>query len=188
MPDGKVFSAGYDDKVREIVGTSFTSVPSFHGHVVIAIRCMCTHRSMPASTSSQPKSIAVTEDSAVVVIEANKIEVIKSAQKVFELSTPFSPSAVTASKSTVAVGGDVRTIYFIFLHVHLAPLRRFAIQDFKVYLYNWDGKSLTQTAVLNGNKGVVSALKFSPDLTLLASGDVRVLGCFQRSPKLNNAF
>ncbi len=42
-------------------------------------------------------------------------------------------------------------------------------------LYTCDGKTLSESATLEGNKGVVSALAFSPDGKLLASGDVRVL-------------
>ena len=39
-------------------------------------------------------------------------------------------------------------------------------------LFDWDGKSLTEAATLDGNKGIVSALAFSPDGSLLAAGDV----------------
>lgn len=39
-------------------------------------------------------------------------------------------------------------------------------------LFDWDGKSLTEAATLEGNKGVVSALAFSPDGSLLTVGDV----------------
>lgn len=42
-----------------------------------------------------------------------------------------------------------------------------------MHLNEWDGKSLKEVAVLEGNKGVVSALSFSPDGNYLASGDVR---------------
>ena len=38
-------------------------------------------------------------------------------------------------------------------------------------LYSWDGKALTESATLDGAKGTVSALAFSPDGALLASGD-----------------
>ena len=49
------------------------------------------------------------------------------------------------------------------------------MQDQKVRLYSWDGKALAESATLDGNKGAVSALAFSPDGSLLASGDVSVL-------------
>ena len=42
-------------------------------------------------------------------------------------------------------------------------------------LYSWDGKALSEKATLEGNKGTVSALAFSPDGKLLASGDVSSL-------------
>lgn len=47
------------------------------------------------------------------------------------------------------------------------------IQDNKVYLYAWDGKELKAGDALEGPKGVVHALAFSPDGKLLAAGDVR---------------
>lgn len=47
-----------------------------------------------------------------------------------------------------------------------------AAQDQKVHLNHWDGKVLKETDVLEGNKGIVSALAFSPDGNLLAAGDV----------------
>lgn len=43
-----------------------------------------------------------------------------------------------------------------------------------MHLFDWDGKALKETSTLEGNKGVVSALAFSPDGTLLAAGDVSI--------------
>ena len=50
------------------------------------------------------------------------------------------------------------------------------LQDQKVRLYGWDGKSLSEIATLEGNKGAISALAFSPDGSQLAAGDVRPPG------------
>ena len=48
----------------------------------------------------------------------------------------------------------------------------FFSQDRKVHLNEWDGKTLKEIVVLEGNQNIVSALAFSPDGKLLASGDV----------------
>lgn len=58
-------------------------------------------------TSSQPKSVAVTDDATIFVAETSTVEAIRSNQKVFELSTKYAPSVVAAVKSTVAIGGEV---------------------------------------------------------------------------------
>ncbi|KAK7462716.1 WD40 repeat-like protein [Stygiomarasmius scandens] len=130
-PDGKIYSIGWDDRVREIEndGNAFS----------------------PASlaTSSQPKSVAVAGDGSVLVVEIDTVEVVRSNQKVFELKPKYKPSSVAASKTTVAIGGE----------------------DAKVRLYEWDGKTLNEVVTLEENKSVVSALAFSPDGKLLASGD-----------------
>lgn len=60
------------------------------------------------STASQPKSVAVAEDTSVFVAEMNNIEVVRSNQKVFDVKPKFTPSAVAVSGSLVAVGGEVR--------------------------------------------------------------------------------
>ncbi|KAJ3552698.1 hypothetical protein NM688_g4017 [Phlebia brevispora] len=124
---GKIFSAGYDDQVREIE-------PNVSSFVQASF-----------STASQPRSIAIAADSTVFVAEINGVEAIRSNQRVFELQPKFTPSAVAASGSVVA--------------------------DQKVRLYNWDGKALKEVAVLDSNKGAISALAFSPDGSLLAAGD-----------------
>jgi WD repeat-containing protein 1 (actin-interacting protein 1) len=43
-------------------------------------------------------------------------------------------------------------------------------------LYNWDGKTFHETGLLEANKGLVSALAFSPDGSKLAAGDVSKFG------------
>ncbi|KDQ58569.1 hypothetical protein JAAARDRAFT_34386 [Jaapia argillacea MUCL 33604] len=128
-PDGMVFSVGFDDRLREIEGSKFTSAA--------------------ASTSSQPKSVAVAGDGTVFVAEAQNVEAFRSNQKVFETSTKFTPSAIASHGSLVVIGGE----------------------DQKIRLNEWDGKQLRETANLEGNKGSVTALAFSPNGSLLVAGD-----------------
>ncbi|KAF7316478.1 WD-REPEATS-REGION domain-containing protein [Mycena indigotica] len=129
-PTGKVLSAGYDDRVREISGGSFAK-----GSV---------------GTGSQPKTLAAGSDGTAFVVEAGGVEAIRDNQKVAQLSTSFNASAVGASTNNViAVGGE----------------------DQKVRLYEWSGTKFTEIGLLENNKGVVSALAFSPDGSLLAAGD-----------------
>ncbi|KAJ3848746.1 WD40-repeat-containing domain protein [Lentinula lateritia] len=151
---GSAFSAGFDDCVREIGsdGTGFTSAHFSVSHLCTSDSDSEVYRPASFSLSSQPKSLAVGDDVSVFVAEIkNCIEVIRSNQKIFDLSTKYTPSAITVKGSLVAIGGE----------------------DSKVHLYQWDGKSLEDDAVpiLQGNKAVVSALAFSPDGNLLASGD-----------------
>jgi WD repeat-containing protein 1 (actin-interacting protein 1) len=47
-------------------------------------------------------------------------------------------------------------------------------EDNKIYLYTWSGSELKQEHVLEGNKGPISVLAFSPDGAVLAAGDVRI--------------
>ncbi|KAJ6507228.1 WD40-repeat-containing domain protein [Mycena vitilis] len=84
--DGKVFSAGFDDHVREIGGTSFSEAA--------------------IATAGQPKALAAAADGTVFVVEANGVEAIRNNQKVAHLETKYAPSAVGASGALVAVGGE----------------------------------------------------------------------------------
>ena len=65
--------------------------------------------SSPASltTKSQPKSLAVGGDRSVFLAEINGLEVVRDNQKISELSTSFTPSAIDVHDSLVAVGGEV---------------------------------------------------------------------------------
>ncbi|KAJ7917783.1 hypothetical protein B0H13DRAFT_2321993 [Mycena leptocephala] len=85
----------------------------------------------------------------VFVVEASGVEAIRNNQKVAHLATKHSPSAVGTSGALVAVGGE----------------------DQKIRPHEWSGTTLKEITVLEGNKGVVAALGFSPDGTLLAAGD-----------------
>lgn len=69
---------------------------------------ICLRRASAISTTSQPKSIAVSADSTVFVAEISSVEVIRSNQRVFELQTKYAPASISASGDLVAVGGEVR--------------------------------------------------------------------------------
>ncbi|KAH9975325.1 WD40-repeat-containing domain protein [Lactifluus volemus] len=78
-PDGRVFSTGYDDRVREVEGGGFTA--------------------SVFSTGSQPKSLAATSDHTIFVVEADVVEAVRNNQKVADLRP--------GGSSVVAIGfGD----------------------------------------------------------------------------------
>jgi WD40 repeat protein len=111
----------------------------------------------------------------VFLAEVNGLEVVRDNQKTSELSTSFTPSVLDAHGSLVAVGGEV----CCFSHSCTMPaIDGGDTQDAKVRLYNWDGKSLKEAGLLEGNKGPISAVRFSPDGTMVVSGDVSRANCF----------
>ena len=101
--------------------------------------------------------------------EINGLEVVRDNQKVFELSTSFTPSAIDAHGSLVAVGGEAS--FFSRWCTELV-IDDGCVQDAKVRLYNWDGRSLKEAGLLEGNRDLISAIRFSPDGTKVVSGDV----------------
>jgi len=133
------------------------------------------NRPASAATASQPKSISVADDSTVFIAEINGVEAIRDNQKVFELKTSYTPSAVAAGKSINIIAiGEVCVVLRVG---QCCILMHFWMQDKKVHLHEWDGKMLKEIAVLSGNRGVVSALAFSPDGSLLSAGDVSIFNC-----------
>ncbi|KAI6029667.1 WD40-repeat-containing domain protein [Pisolithus microcarpus] len=101
------------------------------------------------SASSQPKALTGTMDGTLFVVGINIIEAIRSNQRVFELAPTYVPSAIGAAGSTVAIGAE----------------------DTKVYVYAWDGRALSQSYVLEGNKGPVTAIAVSPSGEYIVAGD-----------------
>ncbi|KAG8882996.1 WD40 repeat-like protein [Tulasnella sp. 331] len=133
VSDGKVFSVGFDDRLREIDGGKKMFTPN-----------------MAVSTTSQPKGVAAGPKE-VFVITGNGIQAVSGKEQVFSLPVNYQPSAVTVTidGKTVAVGGE----------------------DQKVYLYDWSGSALREVGKLESNRGIIGALAFTPDGSILASGD-----------------
>ncbi|KZT40582.1 WD40 repeat-like protein [Sistotremastrum suecicum HHB10207 ss-3] len=98
------------------------------------------------STASQPKGIAAFGDLAFV-IESDSIEIVKPGSKTIKKALSYDPSAIGVSSSgVVAVGGN----------------------DHQVHILDQD---LTEKGKMEGNKGPITAISFSPDSKLVAVGD-----------------
>ncbi|KAI9438566.1 WD40 repeat-like protein [Lactarius indigo] len=90
-PDGRVFSTGYDDRVREVEGSQFTA--------------------SVFSTASQPKTLAAAKDGTIFVLGVDGVEAVRNHQKVADLRPwgggATNPTAIAATDSLVAIGfGD----------------------------------------------------------------------------------
>lgn len=91
-PDGRVFTAGYDDRVREVEGSNFTE------SVFI--------------TGSQPKALAATSDNTVFVVGVDTVEAVRNNQKVAELRSRGGASASASSATAIAAAGSLIAIGF----------------------------------------------------------------------------
>lgn len=128
--ESEVFSVGWDDTLRSI------SVPNkiFTGTAT--------------GLSFQPKGITTTSGT-VLVPSSDSISVYKNGEKAGSLAVKYTPTAVAASGSTVAVGGD----------------------DKLVHIYTLSGTSLSETGTeLRRATGPISALSFSKAGDKLAVG------------------
>ncbi|KAI6019903.1 WD40-repeat-containing domain protein [Pisolithus orientalis] len=132
-PKEQLYSSGCDDRVRELEpsGGTFSFTQTLF------------------STSSQPKALTVTMDGTLFVVGVDRVEAVRSNQRVFELKPTYIPSAIGAAGNTVAIGAE----------------------DTKVYVYTWDGRTLSESYVLGGNKGPITAITVSANGEHIAAGD-----------------
>jgi WD40 repeat protein len=103
------------------------------------------------STGSIPKSLAVHGSWAAVVTGASEVILYNEASKSDVLKCSYQPTTVAISTdgTELAVGGD----------------------DNKIYLYALIGFAVK--GVLEGNRGQITALAYSPDGKYLAAGDAQ---------------
>ncbi|WCJ42052.1 WD repeat-containing protein 1 [Euphorbia peplus] len=90
-----------------------------------------------------PEFALVTIDSGVVIIRGTKVV------STVNLGFSVTASAITPDGSEAIIGG----------------------QDGKLHIYSITGDTLQEEAVLEKHRGAVSAIRYSPDLSMFASGD-----------------
>jgi len=103
---------------------------------------------------STPASIAIgKKDQTVVAVTLNAVVVIKDPSKMqrsnFDVKYQPLSVALSTDETQVAVGG----------------------KDNNVYVYSWNGTTLTEKAVLKSHRGAVSVVSYSPDGKWLATAD-----------------
>ena len=122
---GQVYSAGFDDKLREVdPATGFTCVRfsfvvshSCHSPVFSKID---PNRPATLSLGGQPKSLASTGDGTVFVVQAEKtgkttVQAVRHNQTVYTLQPTYKAISVAASGNVVVVGGEV-CLYHVMAH------------------------------------------------------------------------
>jgi WD40 repeat protein len=102
---------------------------------------------------STPADIAVTKKDLVVAVTTNQVVVIRGGNLANKHSVSYQPTSVAVSvdETQIAVGG----------------------KDNKIRLYSLNGDKLVDGPVLEGHRGALTTLSYSPDGKYLGSGDVQ---------------
>ncbi|CAG8459255.1 6982_t:CDS:10 [Ambispora leptoticha] len=102
-------------------------------------------------TGSLPKGIAVSKEDFIFVATVKDLQVFKDGKQITSLALSFTSGAIAVNQdgTEVAVGGE----------------------DIKVHLYQFGEEKLVEQKQLSSNRSAITALAYSPDGTLLASGD-----------------
>ncbi|KAI8923046.1 quinon protein alcohol dehydrogenase-like superfamily [Entophlyctis helioformis] len=103
------------------------------------------------ATGAVPKSLASRGATSIVVTIKDEVIVSTNGAKQSTIKTPYTPSSVAISPDgkTAAIGGE----------------------DGLVHIYSIDGASLNETSKIEGNKGTITAMAYSPNGDLLAVAD-----------------
>ncbi|KAI8918899.1 WD40-repeat-containing domain protein, partial [Entophlyctis helioformis] len=103
------------------------------------------------ATGAVPKSLASRGATSIVVTIKDEVIVSTNGVKQSTIKTPYTPSSVAISPDgkTAAIGGE----------------------DGLVHIYSIDGASLNETGKIEGNKGTITAMAYSPNGDLLAVAD-----------------
>ncbi len=138
-----IYTAAWDDTLRTISPTNRS------------------YRSAPTSLPGQPKGLTAAASNTVLVATSSSIELLFSSAPDSGLRSfplKYSPTALAASGTTVAVGSDDKT------------LRIYTLSTSSPNTSTSSTEPLTLTAELRDATAPISALAFSPRADLLAAG------------------
>lgn len=91
-----------------------------------------------------PELALVSTDSGVVLLHGTKVV------STINLGFPVAASAISPDGSEAIIGG----------------------QDGKLHIYTVTGDTLKEEAVLEKHRGAITVIRYSPDVSMFASGDV----------------
>jgi WD40 repeat protein len=86
----------------------------------------------------------------------------------FNLPVNTTATAIAAHGNTVAIGSEVHNSFLQML----SSIKSVGSKDKTATLYEWDGSGLKELRKLTSNKGIITAIAFSPDAVLVAVADV----------------
>ncbi|KAG8762653.1 WD40 repeat-like protein [Ceratobasidium sp. 423] len=99
-------------------------------------------------TNGQPKDIAIS-GSTVYVATVNGVQVLENGKEKYKLPVNNPVTAIAVHGKTVAAGSE----------------------DKSTTLYEWDGSGLKELGKLTSNRGMITAIAFSPNGSLVAAAD-----------------
>lgn len=108
--------------------------------------------SASVDTTGQPCGVAASPDSDLVAVATNQgVTLLRGTTPAVGLSAPYTPTSIAMAPGAgqIAVGS----------------------QDGKIYIYETSGDQLTETKVVEGHRGEVTTVAYSPDGAFLAAGD-----------------
>ena len=91
-----------------------------------------------------PELALVSTESGVVLLHGTKVV------STINLGFPVAASAISPDGSEAIIGG----------------------QDGKLHIYSVTGDTLNEEAVLEKHRGAITVIRYSPDVSMFASGDV----------------
>ncbi|KAI9099792.1 nitrous oxide reductase [Phlyctochytrium arcticum] len=105
------------------------------------------------ATGSVPRAVAAHNGYAIATTIDNTVIITKSGSRLSDLKLSFTPSAVAISPSgsDVAIGGE----------------------DHKIHIFTFANETLTERGTLEGNRGPITALSYSPNGKWLAAADTQ---------------